>query len=108
LSINDEDPTDNPDTLAGDRDLTIGTAHDLTLEGVKSAEDSDASLKAEGPWLCPIQEILGGLTLGSVCVTSDMLGIMGVSQGMLIATSIIRLIDRQIYDLRGNSKRERA
>jgi protein transport protein SEC61 subunit alpha len=97
LSINDEESMDNPKKLADD--LTLGTH--LTLAGVRSGEDSDAALKAEVARLCPIQAILGGLTLGSVCVISDILGIIGGSQGMLIATSIIR----EIYDLWEKAKK---
>lgn len=83
-SIRDEDCEENPEKLIQD---LLGPTH-LTMAGVKG-EDSDEALKKEVKRLVPVASILGGLVLGIICVVSEILGVIGGTQGMLIATSIM-------------------
>jgi preprotein translocase subunit SecY len=46
-------------------------------------------LKREVRRLVPTASILGGLALGCICVTSDVFGVIGGGQGMLVTTNII-------------------
>jgi len=83
-SIRDEDCEENPEKLIQD---LLGPTH-LTMAGVKG-EDSDEALKKEVKRLVPVASTLGGLVLGIICVVSEVLGVIGGAQGMLIATSIM-------------------
>jgi preprotein translocase subunit SecY len=65
----------------------LGPTH-LTMAGIRHG-DSDEALRLEIARLVPVAAILGGLALGIICVVSDILGVIGGAQGMLIATSII-------------------
>jgi preprotein translocase subunit SecY len=83
-SINNPESLDNPEKLTGDLIEATG----ITLAGVKS-DDPDKALKEEIDRLMPIAAILGGFTLGIICVLSDILGIVCGSQCLLIAAGII-------------------
>jgi len=83
-SLRDEDCDENPEKLIQD---LLGPTH-ITMAGVKG-EDSDEALKKEVKRLVPVASTLGGLVLGTICVVSEILGVIGGAQGMLIATSIM-------------------
>lgn len=74
----------NPHQLVED---LLGPTH-LTMGGIRHG-DSDEALRLEIVRLVPVAAILGGFTLGIICVVSDILGVIGGAQGMLIATYII-------------------
>jgi protein transport protein SEC61 subunit alpha len=59
----------------------------LTMAGRK--EDSDLALQQELEQVVPVAAILGGLTLGCICIVSGIIGVIGGGQGMLLATNII-------------------
>jgi protein transport protein SEC61 subunit alpha len=59
------------------------------MAGVGKGHDSDEALRREVARLVPVAATLGGLILGVVCVLSDLLGVVGGAQGMLIASSIM-------------------
>jgi len=59
----------------------------LTMAGQKV--DSDLKLRQELERVIPVAAILGGLVLGCVCIASDIVGINGGGQGMMLTTSII-------------------
>lgn len=84
ISIRFESCEENPQRVIDD---LLGPTH-LTMAGVREG-DSDEALKQEVNKLIPVAAILGGIALGVICVVSDILGVIGGAQGMLVATSII-------------------
>jgi preprotein translocase subunit SecY len=80
---------DNSDTLIED---LLGATH-LTMSGVK--EDSDLALKKEVGRLVSAATILGGLSLGMICVFSDVVGVIGGAHGILVLSSILYSLSEQ-------------
>jgi protein transport protein SEC61 subunit alpha len=82
-AISNEDCDENPENviadLLGPTQITLATLY----------RNPDEALKREVRRLVPTASILGGLALGCICVTSDVFGVIGGGQGMLVATSII-------------------
>jgi hypothetical protein len=114
VAIFDKDKLENPDKLADDLMFANGVTLDVSngvkskneseeklngkskhmsdgKGGEKSSEDgdSDEKLKEEIKRLVPMAAILGGLVLGCVCIVSDVFGVIGGAQGMLVATNIM-------------------
>jgi preprotein translocase subunit SecY len=59
----------------------------VTMAG--QTRDSDLALRQELKRVVPVASILGGLVLGFICIVTDILGVIGGGQGMLLATNII-------------------
>jgi protein transport protein SEC61 subunit alpha len=59
----------------------------VTMAGQKG--DTDLALRKELNRVVPVASILGGLVLGFICIVTDILGVIGGGQGMLLATNII-------------------
>jgi len=82
-SVNDENSEQNPqniiDDLLGPTSITLAEA-----EG-----NTDEALKQEVAKLVPAGAIFGGLALGTLCVISDIAGIIGGTQGMLIVSEVV-------------------
>ena len=85
ISICWEDSEENPQNVISD---LLGPTK-ITMGGVGKEHDSDEALKREVARLVPVAAILGGLTLGVICILSDLLGVVGGAQGILIASSIM-------------------
>ena len=83
IAIMDEDCHENPDNtvadLLGPTQITLAT----------KAPNPDEALSKEVQRLVPTASILSGLSLGCICVVSDVFGVIGGGQGMLLASSII-------------------
>lgn len=75
------------DLEADDVAMSLRLCNELTMAGQK--EDSDLALRQELERVVPVAAILGGLTLGCICIVSDIVGVIGGGQGMLLATNII-------------------
>jgi hypothetical protein len=114
VAIFDKDKLENPDKLADDLMFANGVTLDVS-NGVKSKNESeeklngkskhmsdskggeksleeggsDEKLKEEIKRLVPMAAILGGFVLGCVCIVSDVFGVIGGAQGMLVATNIM-------------------
>ena len=82
-AISNEDCDENPENVIAD---LLGPTQ-ITLATLD--RNPDEALKREVRRLVPAASILGGLALGCICVTSDVFGVIGGGQGMLVATSII-------------------
>ena len=82
-AISDEDCEENPENVIAD--LLGPTQITLAIMG----PNPDEALKREVRRLVPTASILGGLALGCICVTSDVFGVIGGGQGMLVTTNII-------------------
>jgi hypothetical protein len=102
VAILDKEKLENPDKLADDLLFANGVtldvrkgdkldkkSEDMSDEKSQEAEDSDAKLKEEVKRLVPMAAILGGFVLGCVCIVSDVFGVIGGAQGMLVATNIM-------------------
>ena len=87
-SIQDEDCEENPEKIIQD---LLGPTY-LTFAGPHEG-NPDEALRKEVERLIPVASIFGGLTLGMICVVSDILGIIGGSQGMLVSMSIVSSIN---------------
>jgi len=81
--------SDNSETLIED---LLGATH-LTMSGVK--DDSDLALKEEVGRLVSAATILGGLSLGMICVFSDVVGVIGGAHGILVLSSILYSLSEQ-------------
>ena len=83
MAIMDEDCEENPDNtiadLLGPTQITLAT----------KAPNPDQALRKEVHGLVPAASILSGLALGCISVASDMFGVIGGRQGMLVASNII-------------------
>ena len=93
VSILDREKLENPEKLAEDLLHANKVTMDINGDGANANNGdkyiSDALLKEEVKRLVPIAAILGGIVLGFVCVVSDMFGVIGGAQGMLVATKIM-------------------
>ena len=58
------------------------------MAGIREG-DSDDALKREVKRLVPVASTLGGMVWGIICVVSEILGVIGGAEGILIATSIM-------------------
>jgi preprotein translocase subunit SecY len=81
-AVSGEDCDENPENVIAD--LLGPTQITLATNG-----NRDENLRTEVWWLVPSASIFGGLTLGCVCITIDVFGVIGGGQEMLIATSVI-------------------
>ena len=83
MAIMDEDCEENPDNtiadLLGPTQITLAT----------KAPNPDQALSKEVHRLVPAASILSGLALGCISVASDVFGVIGGGQGMLVASNII-------------------
>ena len=61
----------------------------LLLSPPADHTNPDEALKREVRRLDPTASILGALALGYICVTSDVFGVIGGGQGMLVTMNII-------------------
>lgn len=114
VAILDKEKLENPDKLAEDLLYANGVTMDLKKRSNKKEDseygdpdqvdsekgdseekdldetgDSDVLLKEEVKRLVPMAAIIGGLVLGFVCILSDIYGVIGGAQGMLVATNIM-------------------
>jgi len=93
VAILDQEKLENPDKLANDLLYGNKVTMDINVNGENASNGdrhkSDALLKEEIKRLVPMAAIFGGIVLGLVCIASDMFGVIGGAQGMLLATNII-------------------
>jgi preprotein translocase subunit SecY len=84
LAIGDEECEENPDNVTAD---LLGPTQ-VTFASI-TIPNPDAALKKEIQRLIPAASVLGGLVLGCIFVASDVFGVIGGGQGMLVTTSIL-------------------
>jgi preprotein translocase subunit SecY len=93
LSVYKNDYEDNPESVIDD---LLGPT-DLTMAG--KFKDSDEALRQEIRRVVPIATVFGGLMWGLIWILSDMLGVIGGGQGiLLIAETLYHIYEAWLAD----------